>query len=54
MIETEQWKESGDCSICRRRDYCKTQCKAHKDALMAALKAEIARRLMLFNARRGK
>lgn len=26
----EQWKESGSCKECRRKNYCKNECKAHK------------------------
>lgn len=26
----EQWLRNGDCSLCRRRNYCKKPCKAHK------------------------
>ena len=26
----EQWKDYGDCMICRRKPYCKTVCRAHK------------------------
>ena len=27
----EQWKSGGQCSICRRKSYCKKQCKANKE-----------------------
>lgn len=26
----EQWKHGGDCNMCRRLDYCKTQCRANR------------------------
>ena len=27
---SDQWKQGGDCSICRRAKYCRTTCKQHK------------------------
>lgn len=27
----EQWKSGGQCSICKRKNYCKKQCKANKE-----------------------
>ena len=27
MDKTEQWLSDGDCSLCRRKDYCKRLCK---------------------------
>ena len=29
--DNEQWKSNGDCDICRRKSYCKKQCKKRKD-----------------------
>ena len=29
--KSEQWKLKGQCSICRRKSYCKKQCKANKE-----------------------
>lgn len=26
----DQWKHGGDCNICRKLDYCNTQCRANK------------------------
>lgn len=26
----DQWKHGGDCNLCRRLEYCKTQCRANK------------------------
>ena len=45
-VNTEQWKSGGDCKACRRRTYCKKQCRENRmlsnrrirEALMAALK----------------
>lgn len=25
-----QWKQGGDCNLCGKREYCKTQCRANK------------------------
>lgn len=30
----EQWKTNGDCSKCRRKNYCKEKCKAFKNGLL--------------------
>ena len=32
-MSNEQWLEDGDCSKCRRRDYCKKRCKKSRVAL---------------------
>ena len=29
--KSEQWKLKGQCSICRRKSYCKNICKANKE-----------------------
>lgn len=26
----DQWKHGGDCNLCRKASYCKTQCRANK------------------------
>ncbi len=28
--EEDQYRHGGDCNLCRRKDYCKTQCGANK------------------------
>ena len=28
---SEEWLTDGDCDKCRRKKYCKTPCKAHKE-----------------------
>ena len=28
--DSDQWKGDGDCDRCRRKEYCKTECKAHR------------------------
>jgi len=33
----EQWKTSGNCAECRRRDYCKTICKASKNRMRSLI-----------------
>ena len=30
MERNEQWKLQGDCSLCRRKNYCKSECAASK------------------------
>ena len=27
----EQWKQGGDCNLCRRLGYCKKQCRANRE-----------------------
>jgi len=27
----DQWKDYGDCAICRRKPYCHKVCRAHKN-----------------------
>lgn len=29
QFNNEQWKSDGDCSLCRRKSYCKKECSAH-------------------------
>ena len=31
MENNEQWKADGDCQKCRRRKYCKTECRASRE-----------------------
>lgn len=33
-MNNEQWKTDGDCSKCRRKNYCKEKCKAYKNGLL--------------------
>lgn len=30
MNETDQWKLNGDCSKCRRKNYCNNECSVAK------------------------
>lgn len=29
-INNEQWLSDGECNECRRKNYCKTECRANK------------------------
>ena len=29
---TDRWKSDGDCTQCRRQNYCKKKCKAYQKA----------------------
>lgn len=29
----EQWKTGGDCTLCRRQNYCTKKCKQHKQKI---------------------
>lgn len=42
----EQWKLKGQCSICRRKSYCKRQCKANKETFTAELKKKVINKLL--------
>lgn len=42
---SDQWKLSGICQLCRRNSYCKTQCKA-KRTLMKVYTAEMIQKVM--------
>lgn len=45
MTNSEQWKLEGDCSLCRRKDYCKTDCKAHKEYINKIIKQSLVDKL---------
>lgn len=32
-MSNEQWLEDGDCSKCRRKNYCKKRCKRSRQAM---------------------
>lgn len=38
----EQWKTDGNCSICRRKPYCKKACSAHKKSLQREIGRDFA------------
>ena len=42
----DQWKGCGICEKCRRQNYCKTDCSAHKRYIAYMIKTELARRLL--------
>lgn len=43
MIDNEQWKSSGDCSICRRNNYCTKGCKAYGRRNQRMIEEEFAK-----------
>lgn len=32
-MNRNQWEHNGDCSKCRRKEYCSKECSAHKRAI---------------------
>ena len=34
----DQWKHYGRCAVCRRKNYCKTQCTANRNYAAVALR----------------
>ena len=38
---TDQWKTDGLCYRCRRKKYCKTTCRASREAAAARVRAAI-------------
>lgn len=40
----DQWKRGGWCQMCRRKDYCKTQCRANKIYASARIREYLRRR----------
>jgi len=42
MVSDAQWKEGGNCNVCRRVKYCGHRCMAHRKWLKEAIRqAEI-------------
>lgn len=42
----EQWKREGNCSLCRRIDFCEKACKASRTrAVIAAVESEIKKEI---------
>lgn len=37
-LTNEQWLSDGNCSICRRANYCKKDCKAYKNRKFGIIK----------------
>ena len=40
---TDQWKSAGLCYKCRRKDYCKTTCRASRETTAVIVKEAIKR-----------
>lgn len=45
IMTKDQWKSNGDCLLCRRKDYCKTNCKAHKENIEKIIKQSLVNKL---------
>jgi len=41
---SDQWKRGGLCAMCRRKDYCKTQCRANRLYASARIREYLRRR----------
>lgn len=41
---SEQWKLNGQCSICRRKSYCKKQCKTNKENFKTEVKTTFTKK----------
>lgn len=41
IILADSWLLDGNCSVCRRQNYCHTQCKANKSREAANLRKAI-------------
>ena len=39
---TDQWKDGGNCNICRRASYCKKRCSENKRLIDRAIRQAIA------------
>lgn len=39
--QTEQWELNGDCSLCRRKNYCSKPCKKAKQANEAFIRGAV-------------
>lgn len=42
MMNNEQWKSGGDCSICRRKSYCSKLCSAANKSIMRKIYGKVA------------
>lgn len=42
-MNSEQWKSGGNCSICRRKTYCRKACSASKKAFQRDIMQAFAR-----------
>lgn len=48
----EQWKDGGRCEECRRKPYCKTECRAHREREKRELFERVAKALGLDRIRK--
>ena len=39
---TDQWKEGGNCNVCRRAGYCRKRCSEHRRYMERAIRQVIA------------
>lgn len=49
----DQWKRGGICDMCRRRTYCRKQCRANRDYAMAGIKQYLRNRMGLGKIRQA-
>ena len=40
----DQWKRGGICAMCRRRDYCKTHCRANRNYVNLRIREYLRRK----------
>ena len=50
----DQWKANGNCAMCRRRGYCKTQCSANKRLCRRIAEAQAKRILAAAMVRKAE
>lgn len=43
--ETDRWLIDGDCTKCRRKDYCKKECTSSKRAMESLIRNYIRKRI---------
>lgn len=43
-VPSDQWKRGGICAACRRKAYCKTQCRANRDYASVRIREYLRRR----------
>ena len=45
MDKTEQWKLDGDCSLCRKKNYCSKPCTRNKRETEIMMRSFVASKL---------
>lgn len=45
MDKTEQWKLDGDCSLCRKKNYCSKPCTRNKRETEIMMRSMVASKL---------